>query len=79
MLNITDLLCLLACLILALVGLITVSSVVGLFLFYGPLRLLWNARPAIRKYLGGSIWRLGIISFGICALAGFAWTVCFVP
>jgi len=72
------LLCLGACVFAAIVGLITVSSLVGLFLFYGPLRLLWNARPSIRKYLGGSITRLGLVSFGVCMLAGFAWAFCFV-
>lgn len=73
-----DVVCLIACLFASLVGLITVSSTVGLVIVYGPLRLLWKARSAIRTYFGGSITRLGLVSFAICGLAGFAWAFCFV-
>lgn len=69
---------LIACLFAASVGLVTVSCFVGLFLYYGPLQLLRNNSPSIRKYLGGSITRLGLVSFGVCMLAGFAWAFCFV-
>lgn len=68
---------LVVCFFAALVGMISFLSVVGLVFFYGPLRLLWNARPAIRKYLGGSITRLGVVSLVLCGLAGFAWAFCF--